>query len=58
MLMRRPWPAVGAEVVRSLQSSVGRAGVRAALPRIPRALVRRRRLPPGVEYEIRVLESA
>ena len=57
-LMRRPWPAVGAEVVRSLRKAEGRAGLRMALPRVPRALLHRRRLPPRVEGEIRLLESA
>jgi GT2 family glycosyltransferase len=58
LVMRRPWPVVGHEVARSLRSSPGRAGLRAAVPRASRALGRRRRLAPVVESEIRRLERA
>jgi GT2 family glycosyltransferase len=57
ILMRRPWPVIAREVSVSLRSPLGRAGLRTALPRVPRALLRRRRLPSTVECEVRRLES-
>jgi GT2 family glycosyltransferase len=49
-VLRRRWRTVGAVVRDALWSGpVGRAGVRAALARLPRALRARRRLPPAVE---------
>jgi len=48
--LRRPWPVVGRRVVDAARRGpAGRAGLWAALPRLPRALAARRPLPPGVE---------
>jgi len=55
-VMRRPWPVVAREVVRDLRSGpTGRRAVRQALPVVPRAVGRRRRLPPHVEAARRSL---
>jgi GT2 family glycosyltransferase len=55
-LMRRPWPAVAGQLLRSLSHGrAGRAGLRRALPRAGEALRRRRPLSPCVEAEIRLL---
>jgi hypothetical protein len=58
-LMRRPWPVVARQVARSLRTdrSVA-AGVLDALPRAPRALARRRRVPDWLESQVRRLETA
>jgi threonine dehydrogenase-like Zn-dependent dehydrogenase len=49
-VLRRRWRTVGAVVRDALRSGpVGRAGVRVALARLPRALRVRRRLPAAVE---------
>ncbi|HEX6418807.1 MAG TPA: glycosyltransferase [Acidimicrobiales bacterium] len=49
-LLRRPWTVVGRRVAGALRGGgAARAGLRAAVPRAPRALVRRRRLPARVE---------
>jgi GT2 family glycosyltransferase len=57
--LRRPWPVVGRRVVAALRGGpAGRAGLRAAVPRVPRALARRRLLPPTVEAARRRLEAA
>jgi GT2 family glycosyltransferase len=56
-VLRRPWPVVGHRMVDALRGgAASRAGLRAALPRIPRALARRRRLPDGVESARRALD--
>ena len=55
-LLRRPWPVVAETLVHSVRAGqTGRAGVVAALPRLPQALVRRRPLPPHVEAARRLL---
>ena len=57
--MRRPWSAVGSEVVSALRAGApGRAGVRGALPDLRAALQHRRCVPPTLESRIRVLRSA
>lgn len=57
--LRRPWPVVARRAAAALRSGpAGRAGLRAALPRVPRALARRRRLPATVEAARRRLEVA
>ena len=49
-VQRRPWRVVAHEVGRAVRSGrAGRAGARAALRRVPRALADRRRLPGPVE---------
>jgi GT2 family glycosyltransferase len=58
-LMRRPWPVVARQVVRSLRAERPvAAGVLDALPRAPRALARRRRVPDWLESQVRTLETA
>jgi GT2 family glycosyltransferase len=58
-LMRRPWPVVAERVAEAARAGrPGRAGLRAALPRLPRALTRRRVVPPEVERSARRLEAA
>jgi GT2 family glycosyltransferase len=57
--LRRPWPVVARRAAAALRGGpAGRAGLRAALPRVPRALARRRRLPATVEAARRRLEVA
>jgi GT2 family glycosyltransferase len=57
-LMRRPWPVVIAELTRLFgRDRAGRIALRQALPRLPHALARRRRLPARVEAARRLLES-
>ncbi len=53
-VLRRPWPEV-ARIVRA-ELAVSRSGVLAALPRLPRALGGRRRLPASVEAARRTLD--
>jgi GT2 family glycosyltransferase len=49
-VLRRPWPVVGDEVVRTLHGDrADRIGLMRAIPRLPRAVAYRRRLPPDVE---------
>ena len=56
-VQRRPAGVVVGTVVHAARSGpVGRAGVRAAVPRLPRALRARRRLPPAVEAARRSLD--
>lgn len=56
-VMRRPWPVVAREVVHDLGAGrAGRLAVRQALPALPRALRRRRRLPAHVEAARRSLD--
>jgi GT2 family glycosyltransferase len=55
-VMRRPWPVVLAEVRRDLtRGPAGRMAVLEALRVAPRAVARRRRLPPEVEQARRLL---
>jgi GT2 family glycosyltransferase len=50
LVLRRPWRVVGAEVAACLHGGpAGRAALRQALPRLPRALRQRRVVPPHVE---------
>jgi GT2 family glycosyltransferase len=50
-LLRRPWPVVARLLVRELRRGApGREAVRQALVRLPRALHRRRPVPPAVEH--------
>jgi GT2 family glycosyltransferase len=57
--MRRPWPVVAERVTAAAREGApGRAGLRAALPRLPRAIARRRPVPPDVERAARCLEQA
>lgn len=58
MILRRPWPVVLAAVVDDLRAGrAGRMAVRQTLPRLPRALRRRRRLPADVEAARRLLDA-
>lgn len=58
-LLRRPWPVVARCALDALRGGpAGRAGLRAALPRLPRAVARRRALPPEVEQARRQVEEA
>jgi GT2 family glycosyltransferase len=55
-VMRRPWPVVARRFAAAVGDPVvGREAVRAALPRLPQALARRRRVTPEVEAQLRVL---
>jgi glycosyltransferase involved in cell wall biosynthesis len=58
-VLRRPWPVVLA-TARDLLSSgrTGRKAFAAALPRIPRALRKRRQIPVDVEFMRRMLDVA
>jgi GT2 family glycosyltransferase len=51
-VMRRPWPVVARQL-----SEAGLDTLAAALPRLPAALARRRRLPAWLELEVRELEA-
>ncbi|GAA3834607.1 glycosyltransferase [Sphaerisporangium flaviroseum] len=56
-VLRRPWRVVARIVLTTARSGpVGWHGLRAALGRLPRALARRRTLPPPVEAACRSLE--
>jgi GT2 family glycosyltransferase len=58
MLMRRPWPVVLRAVLDDLCAGrAGRMAVRQAVTRLPRALRRRRTLPPEVEAARRLLDQ-
>ncbi|MBB2914610.1 GT2 family glycosyltransferase [Streptosporangium becharense] len=58
-VMRRPWPVVARTVLAAARDGRdGRAGLRAAVPRLPRALTGRRLLPPAVEAARRALDAA
>jgi hypothetical protein len=46
----------GALAARALRDPVARAGLAGALRRAPTALRRRRRLPPAVEDQVRLLD--
>ncbi len=58
MVMRRPWSVVLAAAAQELREGpAGRVAVRQAVARLPRALHRRRRLPPDVEAARRLLDG-
>ena len=58
-VMRRPWTAAAREGWEAVRSSpAARRGVAMALPRLPRAVAARRRLPSHVEASIQRLECA
>jgi len=58
-LMRRPWPVIAGRVGRAARSGgPAWAGALASLPRAPRALARRRRIPAALEARVRLLEAA
>jgi GT2 family glycosyltransferase len=57
MLLRRPWPVVGRAALEDLRAGpAGRMAVRQTLVRLPRALARRRVVPPHVEAARRLLD--
>ncbi|MFB9470631.1 glycosyltransferase family 2 protein [Nonomuraea salmonea] len=57
-VLRRPWPVVARRVFDALRGGrADRRGLRTALRRLPAALSERRRLPPAVERNRRMLES-
>ena len=59
MVMRRPWPVVLDRAARQVRSGpAGRRALAQALPRLPRALAARRRLPADVERARRLLDRA
>jgi GT2 family glycosyltransferase len=56
--LRRPWRVVGRRVVDAVRGGpAARAGLAAAVPRLPRAVARRRTLPPSVEAARRLLDE-
>ncbi|MEW9548511.1 glycosyltransferase family 2 protein [Nonomuraea sp. NPDC050783] len=56
-VLRRPWPVVARRLLDALRRGpAGWKGLRAAVPRLPRALAARRALPPSVERDRRLLE--
>jgi GT2 family glycosyltransferase len=57
-VLRRPWSVVAHRMIGALRGDVAsRAGLRSALPRIPRAWARRRRLPGDVEAARQALDD-
>jgi hypothetical protein len=57
-LMRRPWPVVADRLVRGLRAERPvRMGLLDAVPRVPRALARRRIVPDWLERQVRLLEG-
>jgi GT2 family glycosyltransferase len=57
-VLRRPWPVVARAATAHLrQGPAGRLAVRQALVRLPRALARRRVVPPHVEAARRLLDE-
>jgi GT2 family glycosyltransferase len=57
-VLRRPWPVVLRAVVQDLRAGrAGRMAVRQALARLPKALARRRPVPPHVEAARRLLDE-
>jgi GT2 family glycosyltransferase len=57
-VMRRPWSVVARTVLDQMSHGLqGTAGLVAALPRLPRALVRRQVVPTSVERARRMLEE-
>ncbi|HET6561986.1 MAG TPA: glycosyltransferase [Marmoricola sp.] len=58
-VMRRPWPVVLRTAAAAARAGApGRSALRQALPVVPRALARRRRLPVSVEAARRSLDRA
>ncbi|WP_308169077.1 glycosyltransferase family 2 protein [Cellulomonas hominis] len=55
--LRLPWPDVARDAAGAVRTPAGRRGVRAALPDLPRALARRRPVPPRVR-RLRALLAA
>jgi hypothetical protein len=54
--MRRPLPEVGSVIVQALRTGAPeRLGLMHALPDLPRAVVRRRQIPPVVRADLRRL---
>jgi hypothetical protein len=57
-VLRRPWSVVAHRMIGALRGgAASRVGLRMALPRIPRAWARRRRLPGGVEAARQALDE-
>jgi GT2 family glycosyltransferase len=57
-VLRRPWTAVARAVLTAARGGpAGLRGLRDALPRLPRALASRRRLPPAVEAARNALDG-
>jgi GT2 family glycosyltransferase len=57
-VLRRPWRVVLSELVAGVRGGpAGRAALRRAAPVVPRALARRRRLPPEVERQRQLLST-
>lgn len=57
-VMRRPWPVVAGSAAAMLREREGRSAIRAALPRLPAALRRRRGIPKAVERSRRMLDQS
>lgn len=58
-VMRSPWPVVARQAGAALRDGrPGRTGLRTALPDVPAALRARRRVPPRVETDLRLLRDA
>jgi GT2 family glycosyltransferase len=55
-VLRRPWPVVARAVAQDVRTPAGRLALRQALPQVPRALARRRVVPPVVERARRILD--
>ncbi len=55
-VMRRPWPVALRLAAGLLRQRQGRPALTAAIPRLPRAVVRRRPVPPRVEAQLRLLD--
>jgi hypothetical protein len=55
-VLRRPWPGVARAVAQDVRTPAGRLALRQALPQVPRALARRRVVPPVVERARRILD--
>lgn len=56
-VLRRPWPVVWRQVRATAAGPVGRAAIRDAAPRLPRALARRRVVPSHVEAARLLLDT-
>jgi|SRR5215207_9094290 len=56
-VMRRPWTIVLRTARELARSPNGRRGLRDAVPRLPAALSRRRRIPARLERDLRLLDS-
>jgi hypothetical protein len=56
--MRRPWPVVAHRTAEAWRAGgESRAGALAVVPRLPKALLRRRRVPEAVEARLRTLSD-